>query len=365
MTVRTRDGLEPRPVPALRRTVSAIGGGCWPLGGPCTNDDVPMGWSAIDDDTAITALRAAYLHGVTMFDTADVYGHGLSEQRLGRFLAGVPRDRVVISSKVGYVRGDGPHPYAPAQMRRQLEQSLSNLGTDYLDIYALHSADFGPNDAYLDDAVAQMREFREVGLVRAIGMRAPHEFAVEWATDLDDQRGRDAARFLRLFHQVAPDVITTRYNLAGPTYRPGDTTILDLGRQQGITVLLKQVLGQGVLINAYHPSCDRGFDAGDHRAGKATFGPTGLGIAHEQLRPLRERFGHTPSDLARVAIRFCLQTAPDAIILLGFRNASQIETNLSCLGDPLTADDIEHIRRAGQALHTASVRASASSSARS
>src|SRR5262249_45283548 len=128
----------------LGRFVPVVGAGCWPLGGPCTNGGVDVGWAPVDDETAMAALRAAYRAGVTLFDTADIYGDGLSERRLGRLLAEVPRRQVVVSSKVGYAAGTARHPYDPAQMRRQFARTLANLGTDYLDVYALHSGDFGP-----------------------------------------------------------------------------------------------------------------------------------------------------------------------------------------------------------------------------
>src|SRR5438552_10268805 len=106
-------GLPHRAVPGLGTEVPVVGAGYWPLGGPCTNGGVDMGWAPVDDHTAVTALRAAYQAGVRLFDTADVYGHGLSERRLGRLLAEVPRHEAIVASKVGYTAGPDTHPYAP------------------------------------------------------------------------------------------------------------------------------------------------------------------------------------------------------------------------------------------------------------
>ncbi|MGH3694604.1 MAG: aldo/keto reductase [Pseudonocardiaceae bacterium] len=167
--------------------VSALGVGCWALGGPDTNLGLPMGWDPIDDTQAQAGLERAYTLGATLFDTADVYGHGRSERLLGQLVDQVPRASLVLSSKVGYFRGTAPHGYHPVHLRHQLEQSLDNLRTDYLDIYFFHHSEFGENDELLDATIETMRTLRTEGLVRAIGMRGPHRFALE---RLDNTRRR-------------------------------------------------------------------------------------------------------------------------------------------------------------------------------
>src|SRR6476646_8254646 len=82
--------------------VSALGLGCWAIGGPWTSNGMPAGWGEVDDDESIRASRQALELGVTLFDTADVYGCDHSERVLGRALAG-RRDDVVIVTKVGNV----------------------------------------------------------------------------------------------------------------------------------------------------------------------------------------------------------------------------------------------------------------------
>ncbi|MGH3791420.1 MAG: aldo/keto reductase [Pseudonocardiaceae bacterium] len=104
-------------------------------------------------DAAYAGLLRAHELGVTLFDTADVYGLGQSERLLGRLLRQVNRDELIVSSKVGYFAGTARHPYDPEQMRRQFATTLDNLGTTHLDVYFLHSSDFGPDDEYLPGAV--------------------------------------------------------------------------------------------------------------------------------------------------------------------------------------------------------------------
>jgi aryl-alcohol dehydrogenase-like predicted oxidoreductase len=84
------------------RTVSALGFGCWAIGGPWQSDGQPAGWGQVDDQESVAAIRRAVDLGVSLFDTADVYGCGHSERVLGQALAGV-RDQVVVATKFGLV----------------------------------------------------------------------------------------------------------------------------------------------------------------------------------------------------------------------------------------------------------------------
>ncbi|MEU1880822.1 aldo/keto reductase [Streptosporangium sp. NPDC020072] len=329
--------LEPRPLRCLGRVVSAIGAGCWTIGGPATNRGIPIGWDGVDPDRAYEGLARAYALGVTLFDTADVYGLGASERLLGRLLTSVPRNQVVISSKVGYFAGTAAHPYHPLQMRHQLETTLTNLGSDYLDMYFLHSSDFGLDDRYLDDAVEQMRAFQREGLISAIGMRAPHVFAQE-------RNDASTQRFLRLFNQIRPGVLTVRYNLLSPLYSADETDIFDFAKKQEVDVIIKQPLAQGLLTGTHSPDRPRRTSSSDHRSTDPTFTQHIVQAVHEVLREVVQHFGDQPADLVRVALRYALQRAPDAPVLVGFRDAGQITMSLTSLGDPLAGDAIALLR---------------------
>ncbi|QXJ25873.1 aldo/keto reductase [Actinomadura graeca] len=334
--------LDQRRVPGLSRPVSVIGAGCWTIGGAATNQGIPIGWDHVDADQALAGLVRAHQLGVTLYDTADVYGLGRSERLLGRLLQAIPRHQVVVSSKVGYFAGTAAHPYQPDQMRRQLDTTLANLGTDRLDLYFLHSDDFGDDDTHLQAAIGQMRAFRDQGLVGTIGMRAPHEFAAEWADSPETGwRGVQAARFLHLFTQIRPDVVTARYSLLSPTYRDGETDIFAFARHHRFGVLIKQALAQGLLVT----DLDRpavAFSNGDHRSRDPLFRPPArAGIGHIVLR-LRDQFG--PAGLHRAVLRYAIDQHPDAAVLVGFRNAAQIQQTVTCLGDPLTGQELAALR---------------------
>ncbi|MEU6721790.1 aldo/keto reductase [Nonomuraea sp. NPDC046802] len=336
--------MEYRYLPGLARNVSVIGAGCWTIGGLASNRAVPIGWAGVDPGQASAALTHAFERGVTLYDTADVYGLGASERLLGRLLAQIDRSQVVISSKVGYFAGTAAYPYQERQILRQFETTCDNLGTDYLDLYFLHSADFGPDDRHLDEAVYTMRRLRTEGRIRAVGMRAPHEFAEEWATDPDHPQSAATARFLDLFHRVRPDVVTVRHNLMSPLYSAGETDIFAFTRTRSVGVLMKQVLGQGLLLGTHSPAAPPAFPPEDHRYQDPRFTGPILRAIHDALTGLGRRFGYRPADLARVALRYALQAGPHAIALVGFRNREQISANLDALNPPLPPQDIDEIR---------------------
>jgi aryl-alcohol dehydrogenase-like predicted oxidoreductase len=347
------NGVPPLPrriLPGLNAEVSAIGAGCWTIGGPATNDGVPIGWDHPDPDAAYAGLVRAHELGVTLFDTADVYGLGRSERLLGRLLATVDRSSLVVSSKVGYFAGTARHPYCPAQMRHQFATTLDNLGTDHLDIYHLHSTAFGPDDCYLPGAIDVLSDLREQGLIRAIGIRATHTFAEQWATT-DRPDAAQTARWLHLFHAIQPTVLTVRYNLLSPLYRTQDTDIFTFARRHGVGVLIKQALGQGTLLRTPNTP-PASYSAADHRSRDPLFQPEALAALDTRLAPVWARFGDSRATRARVALRYALHRDPDAPVLVGFRNARQITTTLTCLGDPLRPDEIAEIRAV---LHPATI----------
>jgi aryl-alcohol dehydrogenase-like predicted oxidoreductase len=327
--------------------VSALGVGCWAIGGPAVNLGLPMGWSTADDDAALRGLLRAFELGATLFDTADVYGLGHSERLLGRFLRQAPREQVVVCSKVGYFRGTAANAYQPLHLRHQLEQTLENLGTDYLDVYFLHNFDFGPGDAYLPAAIEQVRGFQAAGLVRAVGMRGPHRLATERLSTPKTERGDKHARFREVFALVRPEVLAVRYNLLTPDPDPGGPgDVFAFAARHGAGVLVNKPLGQGLLTGKYEPARPPAFGPGDHRLRKRWFTLKGLAVVHDGLGPLRQRFGARPADLVRVALRYCLQRADHAAVLVGFTTPEQVEMNLTCLGAPLTDDEMAFVAAA-------------------
>ena len=330
--------------------VHPVGVGCWAIGGPDSNLGLPMGWSTAGQAASLRGLEIAYELGANLFDTADVYGHGQSERLLGHLVAGVSRDSLVISSKVGYFAGTAAHPYLPGAMRRQLETTLENLRTDHLDIYFLHNSSFGDNDQYLDGAIEQMRAFRQQGLIKAVGMRGPHRFATDRLAVPRQQREDKYARFRDLFTRVRPDYLAVRFNALTPPPPPGHGDIFAFAAEHGASVLINKPLAQGLLTGKYDPAQPPRFGPGDHRLRKAWFTPQALCVIDDGLAPIRDRFGATPAQLAPVMLAYCLHRASNAAVLAGFTTPEQVRQNLTPPAHPLTEDDLAFIRATAGAI---------------
>ena len=125
--------------------VSAMGLGCWAIGGPFWHDGW-VGYGDVDDAESIRAIHRALDLGVTFFDTADAYGCGHSERVLGQALVG-GRDQVVIATKFGYVPDEEKRQItgtdaSPQYIRQACEASLRRLNTDYIDLYQFHIHDY-------------------------------------------------------------------------------------------------------------------------------------------------------------------------------------------------------------------------------
>lgn len=176
----------------LRRTlgksnleVSALGMGCWAIGGPWTwaqpgKEPYPAGWGKTDDDESIRAIHAALDLSVNFFDTAANYGAGHSEVILGRALQG-RRDRAVIATKFGHIVNEqkktvyGDPDRILGNVRTDVENSLRRLQTDYIDIYQLHDGGYEPEQA--QELRSILEELVAAGKIRWYG----------WSTDLVDR----------------------------------------------------------------------------------------------------------------------------------------------------------------------------------
>lgn len=122
-----------------------------------------------DERTGIaTALRAFDL-GITTFDSSPYYGRTRSETVLGKALAQLPRDEVVVMTKCGRY-GVDEFDFSPARIRRSCEESLRRLQVDHLDVLFLHDVEFGDLDQVLDEAVPALHEQKRAGVVRAVGI---------------------------------------------------------------------------------------------------------------------------------------------------------------------------------------------------
>ena len=162
--------------------VSALGMGCWAIGGPWTWDQpgrepYPAGWGNTDDNESIRAIHAALDLGVNFFDTAANYGAGHSEVVLGQALKG-RRDKAIVATKFGHIVNEekkvvyGDPDQIIKNVRGDVENSLRRLQTDYIDIYQLHEGGYDPKPAV--ELRSILDELVSAGKIRWYG----------WSTDI-------------------------------------------------------------------------------------------------------------------------------------------------------------------------------------
>ena len=308
--------------------VSAIGFGCWAIGGPFSRDGSPAGWGEVDDDESAAALRRALELGITFFDTADVYGTGHSEQVLGAALAG-HRDEVVIATKFGNVfdparRAITGADASPGHIHQACRDSLARLGTDRIDLYQLHLGDLPASQA--DDAMAALEDLVTAGLIRSYG----------WSTD-DPER---AAQFGKGTHAVAVQhemnvladapgmlAVCDTFDLASVNRGP-----LAMGLLTGKYGAADQVPGDDVRANA---PWMRDFSGGRPAPGWLA-----------RLDAVRDVLTSGGRTLAQGALGWLLARSPRTVPIPGIRTVAQAEQNAAALElGPLTQAQLAEIAR--------------------
>ncbi len=225
--------------------VSALGMGCWAIGGPFFSGETPQGWGQVDDAESTRAIHAALDHGVTFFDTANVYGAGHSERVLGAAL-GNKRSHVVIATKFNAVFDEATRQVSgsdasPAGIRKACEDSLSRLGTDYIDLYQFHDNGFPAKDA--QPVRDTLEELVKAGKIRAYG----------WSTDFVESAeffaGGEKCTSIQLQLNVLDDnapmlALCEKHNLAAINRGPLAMGLLTGKYSNGTTVSIDDVRGQ-------------------------------------------------------------------------------------------------------------------------
>ncbi len=305
--------------------VSEISLGCWTLGGLNWVNGSPNGWANVDASEVKRAVDYALEQGVNHFDNADVYGNGRAERMLSEIL-GNRAKKLVLATKVGWFPGTAAHAYEPAHIRHQCEQSLINLQRDVIDLYYFHHGDFGPEDRYLDDAVAVMRQLKKEGKIRLIG-----------------QSAYSNADFEKLAPKVKPDVLQSWAHIMDDQFIRAGAPVRRLLDERKMSFVAFSPLNQGILLGKFDPKNPPRFEEGDHRKGDKRFTTEFLLGVQPKIEKLKSRFGSDVRDLARVALQYLLANPVVCCVIPGFRNRNQVEINLSGKDKPLSAEDVKFI----------------------
>ncbi len=306
-------GMDTRRIGSL--AVSVVGLGCNNFG------------TRLDDKGSAALVSAALEAGVTLFDTADIYGRGRSEEQLGKAL-GPRRGGVVIATKFGMEMGNGRKGASPAYVRRAAEDSLRRLRTDYIDLYQLHRPDPATPVA---ETLGALDELVKAGKVREIGCSY---FTARELREAEGAAGGDArARFAS---------VQNEYSLL---HREPEGGVLAECERQQLAFLPYYPLASGVLTGKYH----RG--SAPPRGTRLTTNPewarrflTAANVAAvERLSAFAAARGHTVLELA---VSWLLSRPVVASVIAGASTPAQLKANVAAAGWPLTAADLADVDRA-------------------
>ncbi|OPA86497.1 general stress protein [Pseudomonas fluorescens] len=305
--------IETIRISGIQKAVSRIALGTWSMGGHL--------WGGADNEQSIRTIRHALSCGINLIDTAPVYGLGLSEELIGKALRGV-RHSAVIATKAGLQWDDGTtRRNATAQrIRKEVEDSLLRLETDYIDLYQIHWPD--PLVAQEETAEALERLRRE-GKILAVGVS-------NYSTvQMDDFSAHTALA-----------TVQPPYNLFE---RAIDSDILPYAKQHSLVVLAYGPLCRGLLTGSMHSATS--FAGDDVRKLDPKFKAPRFEqyLAAVTALDMYARECHGKSVLA-LALRWVLDQGP-TIALWGARRPEQLKGYEEAFGWHLTADDLTHIDR--------------------
>jgi aryl-alcohol dehydrogenase-like predicted oxidoreductase len=315
--------------------VSALGMGCWAIGGTWTFNGAPAGWSRVDDAESVRALRRARELGVTFFDTAANYGAGHSERLLGEAFRG-RRDEVVIATKFGYdvderagtvtdYDGDADRSDVAGRLRSDLDASLRRLGTDYVDVYQLHV--WGLSIERALEAQVVLDQLVTEGKVRAYG----------WSTDRADAIASLAP---------SPGYAVAQQGLS--VLDDEDPAILAVCDELDLASIVRGPLGMGLLTGKFTAATT--FAPDDNRnvarwhPGFRDGRPTEDWLA--KLDAIREVLTSNGRTLAQGALGWLWARSGRTIPIPGFKTVEQVEENCGALAHgPLAASQLAEIDR--------------------
>lgn len=308
--------------------ISALGMGCWAIGGPFWQGKTPLGWGEVDDDESIRAIHRAMELGITFFDTADVYGAGHSERVLARAFKGRRKD-VVIATKFANIFEEESRQVTgssaePAYIRQACEASLRRLNTDYIDLYQFHDNGYPPERAI------PVRETLE-GLVRDGKIRA-----YGWSTDFTG----------------GAEVFSLGKNCAAIQFQ---LNVLDVNPEMialcetfKLSAINRGPLAMGLLTGKYtagsKPAADdvRGMNSPEWMAYFKDGAPNPEWL--RKVDAVGEILTSGGRTLAQGAIAWLWARSKQTIPIPGFRTVAQVEDNCGALEyGPLTPEQMKEI----------------------
>jgi aryl-alcohol dehydrogenase-like predicted oxidoreductase len=309
------EAIETITIPGTNLKPTRIALGTWAIGG--------FMWGGTDEAESIRTIHGAIDRGISLIDTAPVYGFGRSEEIVGKALAEIGRDKALIATKAGLDWRDS-NPFrngSRARIQKEIEDSLRRLRTDTIDIYQVHWPD---PQTPIEETAQAMADLHRAGKVRVIGVS---NFSTEQ---------------MRAFSAVAP------LHTAQPPYnlfeREGEKNVLPYCRSNRVAMLAYGSLCRGLLSGRM--KADTTFTGDDLRRTDPKFQPPRFQQylhATERLDALaRETFGKS---VLHLAVRWVLDQQPLSTALWGARHPGQLDGVADVMGWKLDAAALAKIDR--------------------
>ena len=301
---------------------SAIGFGGWPMGSGH--------YGSFDEQQVIRAIHRSIDLGVTLFDTAAIYGWGEGEKLLGRAIAG-RRDQIVLVSKGGLVwdqpglGGEGrPRDSSRETLARGLDESLSRLGTDYLDLLLIHWPD---EERPMSEPMEAFAEFQKQGKIRYGGV--------------SNHSPQQMAECLDVFPIITNQV---GYHLFDLRTEP---EIIPFCRDNGMGIMAYGSLAHGLLTGTMTP--DTTFEEDDWRRGLSAFGQPLFQGAHfianlKKVDALKEMAAAKGFSVAQLALAWVASEPTVSVALAGTRRPEEMEENAAAGDWEMSPEEREEIR---------------------
>lgn len=280
-------------------------------------------WGSTEIQEATRLIDICLEHGITLFDTANMYSQGRSEEVLGAALKG-KRDRVLISTKATFAMGEGPNEQGSSRYHliRACEDSLKRLKTDYIDIYFMHGFDA---TTPIEETLSTLEHLVQSGKVRYIGCSNFSGWQVMKSLAISEKYGW--SRYV---------TYQGYYSLIGRDY---EWELMPLNLDQKIGLMVWSPLGWGRLTGKIRrgqplPSTSRLHKTADQGP------PVPDDYTFDVVDVMQEIANETGKSIPQIALNWLLQRPTVANVVIGARNEEQLRQNLDAIGWNLTAKQI-------------------------
>ena len=290
------------------------------------------------EDTSFQIMDRFLEVGGNFIDTANVYSRGLSEEVVGKWLKGKNRDNFVIATKVRFSMGEGPNEIGLSRKHilSGVEASLQRLGTDYIDLYQVHSWDDG---TLLEETLSTLNGLVQSGKVRYLGASNYSGWQLQKAIDLSKHNGWEVFACLQPL-----------YNLLD---RTTEWELVPICQNEGLGIIPWSPLRGGWLSGKYHRGMDKPIegtrveDATKHGWSESwdMYNNERTWNLLDVLYATAEEVGKAP---AQVALNWLLQCPGVTAPILGARNMDQFETNMGACGWRLSKDHLSRLNQASE-----------------